>query len=50
LRLSHETLDLFLTREAGEAELEEILEDEPELGTLGSRRGISRTSSRLRTG
>ncbi len=25
-----ETLDLFLTREAAEAELEEILEDEPE--------------------
>jgi hypothetical protein len=26
----HETLDLFLTREAAEAELREILEDEPE--------------------
>ena len=26
----HETLDLFLTREAAEAELLEILEDEPE--------------------
>jgi hypothetical protein len=26
----HETLDLFLTREAAEAELHEILEDEPE--------------------
>jgi hypothetical protein len=25
----HETLDLFLTREAAEAELREILEDEP---------------------
>jgi hypothetical protein len=25
-----ETLDLFLTQEAAEAELEEILEDEPE--------------------
>ena len=29
-RLRHETLDLFLTREAAEAELQEILEDEPE--------------------
>ena len=29
-RLRHETLDLFLTREDAEAELEEILEDEPE--------------------
>ena len=29
-QLLHETLDLFLTREAAEAELEEILEDEPE--------------------
>jgi hypothetical protein len=27
---SHETLDLFLTREAAEAELREILEDEPD--------------------
>jgi hypothetical protein len=26
----HETLDLFLTREAADAELREILEDEPE--------------------
>jgi len=26
----HETLDLFLTREAAEAELREILEDEPD--------------------
>jgi hypothetical protein len=26
----HETLDLFLTREAAEAELREILDDEPE--------------------
>jgi hypothetical protein len=26
----HETLDLFLTREAAEAELQEILMDEPE--------------------
>jgi hypothetical protein len=25
----HETLDLFLTREAAEAELREILQDEP---------------------
>jgi hypothetical protein len=29
-RLPRETLDLFLTREAAEAELLEILEDEPE--------------------
>jgi hypothetical protein len=29
-QLAHETLDLFLTREAAEAELREILEDEPE--------------------
>ena len=28
-RLPCETLDLFLTREAAEAELREILEDEP---------------------
>jgi hypothetical protein len=28
--LLHETLDLFLTREAAEAELREILEDEPD--------------------
>ena len=28
----HETLDLFLTREAAEAELREILEDEPDYG------------------
>ena len=26
----HETLDLFLTREAAEAELREIIEDEPD--------------------
>jgi hypothetical protein len=26
----HETLDLFLTREAADAELREILEDEPD--------------------
>jgi hypothetical protein len=26
----HETLDLFLSREAAEAELREILEDEPD--------------------
>jgi hypothetical protein len=26
----HQTLDLFLTREAAEAELREILEDEPD--------------------
>jgi hypothetical protein len=26
----HETLDLFLTREAAEAELREILEEEPD--------------------
>jgi len=29
-QLISETLDLFLTREAAEAELREILEDEPE--------------------
>ena len=29
-RLPCETLDLFLTREAAEAELREILEDEPQ--------------------
>jgi hypothetical protein len=29
-RLRHETLDIFLTREAAEAELQEILEDEPD--------------------
>jgi hypothetical protein len=29
-RSLHETLDLFLTREAAEAELREILEDEPD--------------------
>jgi hypothetical protein len=29
-RCFHETLDLFLTREAAEAELREILEDEPD--------------------
>ena len=29
-RLVSETLNLFLTREAAEAELREILEDEPE--------------------
>jgi hypothetical protein len=29
-QLRHETLDLFLTREAAEDELREILEDEPE--------------------
>jgi hypothetical protein len=29
-QLRRETLDLFLTREAAEAELREILEDEPE--------------------
>ena len=28
--LLHETLDLFLTREAAEAELREILHDEPD--------------------
>jgi hypothetical protein len=28
-QLLHETLDLFLTRDAAEAELREILEDEP---------------------
>jgi hypothetical protein len=30
LQSLHETLDLFLTREAAEAELREILEDEPD--------------------
>jgi hypothetical protein len=29
-----ETLDLFVTREAAEAELREILEDEPEWGNV----------------
>jgi hypothetical protein len=29
-RLAGETLDLFLTREAAEAELREILQDEPD--------------------
>jgi hypothetical protein len=29
-QLLHETLDLFVTREAAEDELREILEDEPE--------------------
>jgi hypothetical protein len=29
-----ETLDLFLTQEAAEAELREILEDEPEWGNV----------------
>jgi hypothetical protein len=29
-QMLHETLDLFLTREAAEAELREILEDEPD--------------------
>lgn len=29
----HETLDLFLTREAAEAELREILHDEPDWKT-----------------
>ena len=29
-QLSHETLDLFLTREAAEQELREILVDEPD--------------------
>jgi hypothetical protein len=29
-QLLHETLDLFLTREAAETELQEIFEDEPE--------------------
>jgi hypothetical protein len=29
-QLLHETLDLFLTREAADAELREILEDEPD--------------------
>jgi hypothetical protein len=29
-QVSHETLDLFLTQEAAEAELQEILVDEPE--------------------
>jgi hypothetical protein len=29
-QLLHETLDLFVTRDAAEAELREILEDEPE--------------------
>jgi len=29
-QLLHETLDLFLTREAAEAELREILRDEPD--------------------
>jgi hypothetical protein len=29
-QLLHETLDLFLTREAAEAELREVLLDEPE--------------------
>jgi hypothetical protein len=28
--VSYETLDLFLTREAAEAELREILQDEPD--------------------
>jgi hypothetical protein len=28
-RISRQTLDLFVTREAAEAELREILEDEP---------------------
>jgi hypothetical protein len=30
LQSLHETLDLFLTREAAEAELREILHDEPD--------------------
>jgi hypothetical protein len=29
-QLRHETLDIFLTQEAADAELREILEDEPE--------------------
>ncbi len=29
-QLLHETLDLFLTREAAETELREILQDEPD--------------------
>jgi hypothetical protein len=29
-QLPHETLDLFVTREAAEAELREILSDEPD--------------------
>jgi hypothetical protein len=29
-QLLHETLDLFVTRDAAEAELREILEDEPQ--------------------
>ena len=34
--VSGETLDLFMTQEAAEAELREILEDEPEWDDLGS--------------
>jgi hypothetical protein len=33
-RLLHGTLDLFLSREAAESELREILVDEPDLKTL----------------
>ena len=33
-QLLHETLDLFLTREAAEAELREILQDEPDWGDV----------------
>jgi hypothetical protein len=40
----HETLDLFMSREAAEAELREILEDEPEWVTLYGRWGSSLTS------
>jgi hypothetical protein len=38
----HETLDLFLTREAAEAELREILEDEPDQKDCS---GLSRSNS-----
>jgi hypothetical protein len=33
-QLLHETLDLFVTREAAEAELREILVDEPDWRTV----------------
>jgi hypothetical protein len=39
--LLHETLDLFLTREAAEAELREILRDEPDWRSAA--RGADRT-------
>jgi hypothetical protein len=48
-RCLHETLDLFLTREAAEAELREILEDEPDWRDVLRVVGSSSTGEKCRT-